>query len=34
MKEHAGYDCIIPVTADSYYIVDSVKNGLGLNPLW
>ena len=26
---------IIPVTgaADSYYIVDSVKNGLGLNPL-
>ena len=34
-KERAAYDCIIPVTgaADSYYIVDIVKNRLGLNPL-
>ena len=30
-----GFDCIIPVTGggDSYFIVDVVKNKLGLNPL-
>ena len=29
------YDCVVPVTGahDSYYIVDTVKNRLGLNPL-
>ena len=29
------YDCIVPVTGgqDSYFIVDTVKNRLGLNPL-
>ncbi len=30
-----NYDCIVPVTGgnDSYFIVDTVKNKLGLNPL-
>ena len=30
-----SYDCVVPVTGahDSYYIVDTVKNRLGLNPL-
>ena len=30
-----GFDCIVPVTGggDSYFIVDVVKNRLGLNPL-
>ena len=30
-----GFDCIVPVTGggDSYFIVDMVKNKLGLNPL-
>ena len=29
------YDCVVPVTGanDSYYIVDTIKNRLGLNPL-
>ena len=29
------YDCVVPVTGanDSYYVVDTVKNRLGLNPL-
>jgi N-acetyl sugar amidotransferase len=34
-KKCDQYDCIVPVTGanDSYYIVDIVKNKLGLNPL-
>ena len=30
-----SYDCVVPVTGggDSYFIVDTVKNKLGLNPL-
>ena len=29
------YDCVVPVTGanDSYFIVDTIKNRLGLNPL-
>lgn len=32
---HKGFDCIIPVTGggDSYFIVHTVKNVLGMNPL-
>lgn len=35
VKNGKTYDCIVPVTGgnDSYYIVDIVKNKLGLNPL-
>ena len=34
-KNGKAYDCIIPVSGanDSYFIVDQVKNRLGLNPL-
>ena len=34
-KSGYNYDCIIPVTGgnDSYFIVETVKNKLGLNPL-
>jgi N-acetyl sugar amidotransferase len=32
---HKGFDCIVPVTGggDSYFIVHTVKNVLGMNPL-
>lgn len=32
---HRGFDCIVPVTGggDSYFIVHTVKNVLGMNPL-
>lgn len=35
VKSGKTYDCVVPVTGanDSYYIVDTVKNRLGLNPL-
>jgi len=34
-QTYPGYDCIVPVTGarDSYFIVHTVKNVLGLNPL-
>jgi len=35
LKKKSTYDCIVPVTGahDSYFIVHTVKNRLGLNPL-
>lgn len=35
VSNSATYDCIVPVSgaSDSYFIVDTVKNKLGLNPL-
>jgi N-acetyl sugar amidotransferase len=35
IKSGKSYDCIVPVSGagDSYYIVDMVKNKLGMNPL-
>jgi N-acetyl sugar amidotransferase len=34
-KSGKGYDCIIPVSGarDSYFIVDTIKNEFGMNPL-
>jgi N-acetyl sugar amidotransferase len=35
VRDHSTYDCIVPVTGgnDSYFIVQQVKEKLGLNPL-